>query len=450
MKDYVSQFETYLVSLYSYVLSTFQVPINWVQIALIALAFILGWLMRRRVAPKLINIIDRSQMHFRIRQTLKNLTKLILPITAVLVLGIFLQLEKAEAFTWDMRVAGAITSLTVAWIVIRLASNLITNTFVRQTVATVAWVLAAMNIMGILDETMLALDSFGFAIGSSRITALAVIKAIMLIFALLYAAIFISTLTDRKLAQVSSLTPSSRVLISKIAKVVLITFALLVGITTAGVDLSVLAVFGGAVGLGIGFGLQKGVSNLFSGILLLMDQSIKPGDVIEIQSAAGEGSTFGWVHKMGARYTEIVTRDNKSYLIPNEDFITQQVVNWSFGNTLVRIEIKFGVSYDSDPHEVSRIAIEAAQRPDRVTDERKPVCWIEGFGESSIDFTLRFWIKDAEGGVGNIKGLVYMELWDAFKENNIRIPYPHREVYVHTREGDMQWQLSGPSKSKSE
>ncbi|MGE4314278.1 MAG: mechanosensitive ion channel family protein [Pseudobdellovibrionaceae bacterium] len=445
MKNYVVQFEEYLISLYAYVLSTFQVPINWVQIALIALAFILGWLMRRRVAPKLISVIDRSQMHFRIRQTLKNLTKLILPITAVLVLGIFLQLEKAEAVSWDMRLAGAITSLTVAWIVIRLASNLITNTFVRQTVATVAWVLAAMNIMGILDETTAALDSFGFAIGSSRITALAVIKAILLIFALLYAAIFLSTIADRKLGQVTSLTPSSRVLISKIAKVFLITFALLVGITTAGVDLSVLAVFGGAIGLGIGFGLQKGVSNLFSGILLLMDQSIKPGDIIEIQNAAGEGSTFGWVHKMGARYTEIVTRDNKSYLIPNEDFITQQVVNWSFGNTLVRIEIKFGVSYDSDPHEVSRIAIEAAQRPDRVTSERLPVCWIEEFGESSIRFTLRFWIKDAEGGVGNIKGLVFMELWDAFKEHNIRIPYPHREVYVHTREGEFQLPMTARS-----
>ncbi len=426
-------FHTYTIETQSYFVRTFSVPENWLQIIVIVGALLVGWLARRRVAPKFIAWIDRSQFHFRIRQTFKNLTKLVLPITAVLIIGVFVQLQLNEVLTADMRLASAVTSLLMAWIVIRTAAQLIQNTFVRQTVAMIAWIIAALNIIGVLDETTNALDSFGFTIGDGRITALAVIKAILLIFAMLYAAMFLSTLTERRLSRVSSLTPSSRVLISKIAKVVFITFALLIGVTTAGVDLGVLAVFSGALGLGIGFGLQKGVSNLFSGIMLLLDHSINPGDVIEIQGAGGgDGkSTFGWVHHMGARYTEIVTRDNKSFLIPNEDFITQQVVNWSHGDTLVRIEIEFGVHYDSDPHEVTKLAIEASQRPERVVEDKTPVCWLTGFGDSSLDFTLRFWIKDAENGVTNVKGQVFMAIWDVFKENNVQIPYPHREVFIH-------------------
>ena len=183
----------------------------------------------------------------------------------------------------------------------------------------------------------------------------------------------------------------------------------------------------GAIGLGIGFGLQKVVSNLFSGFLLLMDQSIQPGDVIELESSG----TFGWVNNMAARYTEIVTRDNKSYLIPNEELVTQRVVNWSHGNKLVRVEVLFGVHYDSDPHEVIRIAVEAATKPERVISNREAVCWLKEFGDSSINFALRFWIKDADQGITNIKGEVLLALWDAFKANNIAIPYPHREVFIH-------------------
>ena len=445
----LDKIEVYLENAVEYFSNTFMIPINWLQIAFLIAAFFVGWAVRRKMSPKLITKIDRSQLHFRIRQSLKNLVRLILPIVAVIIMGVFIQIHSNGGYDWDMHFASAITSLVVAWIVIRLAAQLIQNTFLRQTVALIAWFVAALNIIGVLDETSAALDSIGFSIGKSEITALAVIKAVFLIFALLYAALFTSTLTERRLAQVSSLTPASRVLISKIARVLLIIFALLIGVTAAGVDLSVLAVFSGALGLGIGFGLQKGVSNLFSGIMLLLDHSINPGDVIEIKDQAGADSTFGWVHHMGARYTEIVTRDNKSYLIPNEDFITQQVVNWSHGDTLVRIEVKFGVHYNSDPHKVVKVAAEAAARPERVVEEPKPVCWIIDFGDSSIDFTLRFWIKDAEKGVTNVKGQVYMALWDALKENDIQIPYPHREIYVHEVKEKPEVKEAKPETKKS-
>ncbi len=165
-------------------------------------------------------------------------------------------------------------------------------------------------------------------------------------------------------------------------------------------------------------------SNLISGVILLLDKSIKPGDVIELED------TFGWITSLGARYVSVNTRDGKEYLIPNEDLITHRVVNWSFSNQLVRLEIPIGVSYDSDPHEVRRIVREAAVQPARVDETTAPVCHLTGFGDSSLDFLLRFWIRDPQNGVVNIKGEVLLAVWDALKANGIEIPYPHRHLVL--------------------
>ena len=194
-----------------------------------------------------------------------------------------------------------------------------------------------------------------------------------------------------------------------------------------GIDLTAFTVLSGAVGVGIGFGLQKVVSNFISGIIILLDESIKPGDTISL------GDTFGWIRELRARFVSVVTRDGREFLIPNEDFITTQVVNWSFTDDLVRLDVPFGVSYDSDPHEVSRLAVEAAGSVDRVVAAGKsPVCWLKNFGDSSLDFVLRFWIADPQNGLTNIRGKVMLALWDAFKEHEIGIPYPHREVIMKT------------------
>ena len=196
------------------------------------------------------------------------------------------------------------------------------------------------------------------------------------------------------------------------------------GLRLVGVDLTGLAVLSGAIGVGLGFGLQKVVSNLVSGIIILLDKSIKPGDVISL------GDTFGWINSLGARYVSVVTRDGKEYLIPNEDLITGQVVNWSHSNEFVRLDIYFGTAYSDDPHKVREIAINAAKSVDRVLSFKAPVCHIVGFGDSSVDYILRFWIRDPTGGLTNIRGNVYLALWDAFQEHGISIPFPQREVKV--------------------
>ena len=400
-------------------------PESAVQLIIMLVGFTMAWAITRTTKPVLNDLINRLSVPFRITEILHTLMRVIFPFLAMLFIFLGAKIAGPGGLDFNIGFSMAIVKILLAWIFIRLASQLIEQKFARNVISLSVLSIAALSIFGILDQTTTTLDALGFNIGDFRLSALSVIKGTLGIFILLYGALFFAKLIDKRLSSARGLTPSSRVLISKITRVFLIVTALLIGITSAGIDLSLFAVFSGAVGLGVGFGLQKVISNLFSGMLLLLDQSIKPGDIIELDG------TFGWVNQMGARFTEIVTRDNKSYLVPNEEFITQHVVNWSHGNTLVRVETKFGVHYDSDPHLIKQITAEAASKIDRVVESPSPVCHLVEFGDSSLNFVLRYWIKDAEKGITNTKGDVMLAIWDIFKEHNVQIPYPHREVFMH-------------------
>jgi len=276
----------------------------------------------------------------------------------------------------------------------------------------------------LLEPLQVFLDGIGLQLESRRITVLSVIEALVLFVVLLWLAGVVGRFVAIGLNRSSTLTPSIKVLAEKGIKVALIAAVFLLTLDYMGVDLTAFAVFTGAIGVGVGFGLQKVISNLISGFILLMDRSIKPGDVIEISD------TFGWVDKLSARYVALTTRDGRELLIPNEDLITHQVINWSYSNKLLRLAIKFGISYDSDPRKAMELAIDAAQSVDRVHKDPKPVCRLMGFGDSSVDFELRIWISDPEAGVVNVKSDVYLALWDRFHEHNIHIPFPQREVTI--------------------
>ncbi|WBU60179.1 mechanosensitive ion channel family protein [Paracoccus albus] len=331
-----------------------------------------------------------------------------------------------EQITWPslsqvIRQAATIASAVLA---IAFMSRLIANSLMRRIVKWGAWIWAVLYLLGMTPEAGQLLDSIAISLGSVRLSALTVITAVAVMTALLAGARLITGLVSRKLGESADLSPTMRVLVAKILQIVLFTLAIVVGLRAIGVDLTGLAVFSGAVGVGLGFGLQKVVSNLVSGVIILLDKSVKPGDVISL------GDTFGWIDALGARYVSVVTRDGKEFLIPNEDLVTSQVVNWSHTNDFVRLDVHFGTSYRDDPHKVSKVAINAAMTVKRVLAQRTPVCWITGFGDSSVDYVLRFWISDAQGGLTNVRGMVYLALWDAFRENDISIPFPQREVRV--------------------
>ena len=326
--------------------------------------------------------------------------------------------------TWPSRsyLLGVIGTLAFAWLAIVFGTRLIKSPFLRKMVRYGAWTWATLQILGLLETAERLLDSIGFSIGEIRFSMLLVIQGLVILGVLIALARFFTTTTAARVKANEDISPSMQVLIVKGVQIAFYGAAFFLGVRALGIDLTGLAVLSGAIGVGLGFGLQKVVSNLVSGVIILLDKSIKPGDVISL------GDTFGWINSLGARYVSVVTRDGREYLIPNEDLITGQVVNWSHSNDFVRLDINFGTSYTDNPHEVRRIAIAAAQSVDRVLGDRNTVCHIVGFGDSSVDYLLRFWIKDPTGGLTNIRGNVYLALWDAFEENGISIPFPQREV----------------------
>jgi small-conductance mechanosensitive channel len=314
--------------------------------------------------------------------------------------------------------------LLTAWVVIRLAATMFRDTGFSVPITLIVWAIVALYIFGLLDEVTKVLDSFAFQLGAMRVSVLSVVKGILMLAVLLWLASLVGRLIEARLSSVTAMTPSTRVLLTKTLRIFLVIAAILIALSTVGIDITAIAVFSGALGVGLGFGLQKVVSNLVSGMILLMDRSIKPGDVIEV------GNAFGWITKLGARYAAIVTRDGKKYLIPNEDLITQQVVNWSFTNTAVRLHIGFGVSYNSDPRRVIKLAEEAARGVGRVLNNPPPACRFVDFGDSALKFDLRLWVSDPESGVENVSSEVRLRIWDAFKANDISIPFPQQDLHI--------------------
>ncbi len=326
--------------------------------------------------------------------------------------------------TWPSRtyLLTIVAELATAWLVVAFATRLIRSALLRGVVRYGAWIFVTLAILNLQDEAAALLDSVGFNLGDTRLSLLTLVQAILVVATLIIVARFLTGTATNRIQKNEEMSPSMRVLAVKFLQVAFYGVAIYMGLRLTGVDLTGLAVLSGAIGVGLGFGLQKVVSNLVSGVIILLDKSIKPGDVISL------GETFGWINSLGARYVSVVTRDGKEYLIPNEDLITSQVVNWSHSNEFVRLDIYFGTAYGDDPHVVRKLAIEAAQGVDRVLSHRPPVCHVVGFGDSSVDYILRFWIKDPTGGLTNIRGNVYLALWDTFNEHNISIPFPQREV----------------------
>nr|WP_228408877.1 mechanosensitive ion channel domain-containing protein [Profundibacter amoris] len=313
-------------------------------------------------------------------------------------------------------------TISLTWLLIVFAARFIHNNFLRRMVTWGAWIYATLYFLNLTTAAEQLLDQVAVDLGGLHLSLLVVIKGLVVTALLFTLARLISSGTTKRIRGNKEISPSMQVLMVKFMQVILYGAAFFIGLKAVGFDLTGLAVLSGAIGIGLGFGLQKVVSNLVSGIIILLDKSIKPGDVISL------GDTFGWINTLGARYASVVTRNGKEFLIPNEDLITNQVVNWSHTNDFVRLDIHFGTAYSDDPHLVRKLACDAAASVDRVLAMRPPVCHIVGFGDSSVDYILRFWITDPTGGLTNIRGNVFLALWDTFKENDISIPFPQREV----------------------
>ena len=275
------------------------------------------------------------------------------------------------------------------------------------------------------------LDSLALSVGDMRVSVWDALVVLMVIGGVITIAYFFSKLANKLLRRITTFDTTQRLLAEKLVTLAVWAIAILIGIDLLGIDLTALAVFSGAFGLAIGFGLQKTFGNLIAGIILLMDRSIKPGDVIAVADQAGN-STFGQIRKIGIRAVSITTRDQKEYLIPNENLMINQVENWSYSSRNVRMQIPVGVSYNCDIKLAEKLMLEAAKSCKRVLKAPPPTVWLDGYGDSSVDFVIQCWITDPEGGIGNIKSEVLKNLWDLFQQNEIEIPFPQRDINVRT------------------
>ena len=320
-------------------------------------------------------------------------------------------------------ILGAALALAVALFALHLLQAL---SFPRWAITPLALLLFVMVISGSsggIAPVGSMLDDVALTLGKRRISLLDLLSVAATLVALLAGIRLANRLIRRSIQKAPDLDPTQKLLGQKLAGIAVIIAAFFIGIDILGIDLTAFTVFSGALGLAVGFGLQKTVGNLIAGIILLMDRSIKPGDVIAV------GDSFGWVSKIGVRAVSIITRDGKKHLIPNENLMTQEVENWSYSDRNVRIRIPVGVGYDADLDLAQRLMLEAVGESPRVLQSPAPNVWLTGFGESRVEFDILVWINDPESGVGNVRSDVLGRLWRLFRAHGIAIPYPQRTLH---------------------
>jgi small-conductance mechanosensitive channel len=327
--------------------------------------------------------------------------------------------------TWPSRsyLLAVSAKLALAWLVIRLVTSVIRNEFIVRLVSISAWLVAALSILGQLQPTIEMLDSAGIELGGLRLTPLLLIKLGVLLAVALWLSNLASNFLEGRIRQTHDLTPSIQVLLIKLVRLLLMVFAIALVMGAVGINLSALAVFSGAVGVGIGFGLQKIVANFISGVILLADKSVKPGDLVTI------GDSSGRISAMNTRYISVAAGDGREFLIPNEDLITQKVVNWTYTDKDTLVKVNFGTNYDADPRLVCKLAIEVAAASPRASLAKPPNCLLAEFADAGMKFSLTFWI-DSPDGMDAVKSDVMLSLWDAFKREGIKVPYPVRELRI--------------------
>jgi small-conductance mechanosensitive channel len=327
--------------------------------------------------------------------------------------------------TWPSRsyLLSVSFKLALAWLIIRLVTSVIRNTFIVRLVSLSAWLVAALSIIGQLDPAIDALDSVSIVLGGLQLTPLLVIKLAVLLVLALWLSNILSNFVESRITQSSDLTPSIQVLLVKMIRLALMIFSVAIVMSAVGINLSVLAIFSGAAGVGIGFGLQKIVANFISGIILLVDKSVKPGDLVTI------GDSSGRISAMKTRYISVAAGDGREFLIPNEDLVTQKVTNWTYTDKNTLVKVNFGANYEADPRLVCKLAIEIAAASPRIIKLKPPNCILVEFAEAGMKFALTFWIPDPDG-MDNVKSDVMLSLWDAFKREGIRVPYPVREIRI--------------------
>ncbi|MBV2128278.1 mechanosensitive ion channel family protein [Arsukibacterium indicum] len=400
----------------------------WWQLLALAAALLLATLANQRLQTLVEkqHTLDSGLRHVAVR----SIQRLLWPLTALAVLVPVKIIFEMNAL--PVQILEVSIPVLLALAVIRLVVYILRKAFnvspllksSENLLAGIIWFGVLLHLAGWLPGLLAVLESLAMTVGETRISVLAVLKLILMVALAFTLAIWLAEFISQRVQHSTHISPSMQVGFAKFSKFLLITVAFLVALNAVGINLSSLAVFGGALGVGLGFGLQRIASNFISGFILVFDRSIKPGDIITV------GDKFGWVEQLNARYVVVRNREGVDTLIPNENLITSEVINWSYADTNVRMIIKVQISYDDDPEQALALMLKCAHVSPRVLDEPPPTVRLMDFADSGIELQLRVWIADMEKGTGEIRSAINLAIWRTFKENNITIPYPQRDLHI--------------------
>jgi small-conductance mechanosensitive channel len=413
-------------------LTTLQVPENALQAILIVTAVALGWWAAKYVRARITVSRDPDNLPDRMRELLY------VGAPQALVFAILAAIDglmhafglKAEMVDVAVQLVGLLLLIRVTVYVVRVSLGARTRLKGWGVpITSVIWVFLALHVLGWGDEVIAALDSIGITAGKTRISVWSVLKLLVTVGVFVIVALWVSRWLERRVLKLDALAPTMRIGIAKFVQAFLVAISVLVGLNAAGLDLTTLNVLTGAIGIGLGFGLQSIAANFVSGFVLLMDRSIKPGDVISFTGMPGTTTEgFGWVEELRGRYVVVRDRDGVETLVPNQNLITNPVINWSYTDPRVRLKLPVRVSYRDDPELAMKLLLQATDRHPRIIREPAPVARLMNFGDHGIELELRFWIPDPQEGVNNVRSDVNRQIWRLFKENGVTIPVAQREI----------------------
>jgi len=413
-----------------WVLTEVLVTRSLVQIFATAAALILAVLAARLLRPRLAAFVERTGLRrlggrdFSSALVDEAVPLVALPILLVLIAG-------ARLLGLPDTLLATAAKLLVAWILTRLLSRVIRNDLLSRIAFGVAFVLAAASILGLLETLIVRLDRIGVNLGAIHLSLLDVMKGVVQLSIFIWVALILAQLAENYVQGAKGVAPSLRVLTGKLLRLGLVAVALLIGLTSIGIDITAFALVTGAFGVALGFGMQKTISNLISGLLLLIDRSIKPGDVLELSDPSNRSvQLFGWVTALNARYVSLTTRDGTEWLVPNDELISQRIVNWSYSHNRLRLLTPIAISFDSDVRLAMQVAVDAARATPRVLGDPAPVCRLMSFGDSCVNLEMRFWIQDPTNGIINVRSDVLVAVWDQFRQNGIRTRLGHRDLFI--------------------
>lgn len=365
--------------------------------------------------------------------TIGSINRVLFPLSTLLIVLI----AKAILATWQhTSLLHLASTLLIAMAAIRLAVYAVRYIIspggvlktLENTLSAVIWTILALHLSGFLPEILVVLQTIEFSIGKTTVNLLVVLQALMTIFATIFVALWCSRMIENKLMRAQDINMNMRVVLSKVLKVFLLFIAILVGLSAVGLDITLLSVFGGALGVGLGFGLQRIASNYVSGFILLLDESMQIGDIVTVDTH------YGTITDLRTRYLVLKKLDGTQVIVPNELLIINPVINHSFTDRNMRVLLDLQVAYQSDLELVLKLMRQAAEGNARVLVTPEPTAMIKAFADSGVDVTLSVWISDPENGQLTLKSELYLALWQMFKDNNISIPFPQREIRILDQE----------------